>query len=135
MADGWVTQREAACLLGVHQITVAKMVRRGLLTPRRKRPSLSRREVLALARAREAAAAELEGRRGAPKGPQPPDDEHTWLRIEPAATVLGVSAGTLSNRTSSGRVPCTTHDHRRWFRLDHLEAIVRARVAEQRQDA
>ena len=81
----WVTQRQAAELLGVHVSLVPEMVRRGDLHPRATRPSLSRDEVLQLKAAREAAAAERESRRVAPPDRlQPPDDEHDWLAA-PAA--------------------------------------------------
>lgn len=117
-------------LLGVQTSAVPKMVRRGDLHPREGRPSLRRSEVLELAHRRRQEAAELEERRNrTPKAPAPPDTEHEWLRIGPAAAVLGISKGTLSNRVGAGLVPCTVHDHRRWFRLDLLEMIVRARAA------
>lgn len=66
----WVTQREAAELLRVHMSAVPKMVRRGDLSPRDGKPSLSRDRVVELAAARAVATAERERRRTTP--PQPP---------------------------------------------------------------
>lgn len=130
----WVTQREAARLLGVHASAVPKMVRRGDLTPRDVAPSLSRAQVLELAAARAAAAAELEARQTRKVvDPRPPDDEHEWLLAPAAAAVLGCSEVALYGRATRGKVPYAVHDQRRWFRLDLLELLVRADVAEQRR--
>ena len=126
-----MTHREAALLLGVHVSLIPKMLRRGDLTSRRERPSLSRDQVVALAAVRRAAAAERERRRPLVDmtGPQPPDDEHEWLLVPTAAVVLGCSEGALKMRANRGRVPYTVHGGRRWFRLDQLELLVRAQVA------
>lgn len=132
----WVTQRQAADLLGVHESAVPKMVRRGDLKPRAgERPSLSRSQVLELASARAAAAAERERQRVArrKRGPRPPDDDHDWVLEPVAAAVLGCTAIALKGRAARGQVPYVVHDQRRWFRLDHLELLVRARVARERQ--
>lgn len=131
MANQWVTHREAAVLLGVHVSLIPKMLRRGDLTSRRKRPSLSRDQVVELAAARRTAAAERERRcpLSHATGPQPPDDEHEWLLVPTAAVVLGCTEGALKMRANRGRVPYTVHGGRRWFRLDQLELLVRAQVA------
>lgn len=132
----WITNREAAEILGVQPSAIPKMIRRGDLVPRpRRRPQLERAAVVELAAARARAATEAERRRAEREakraaGPRPPDDEHDWLLIVPAAAVLGISRGTLSNRVVAGRVPCTLHAGRRWFRVDHLEALLRARHLE-----
>ncbi|WP_210651366.1 helix-turn-helix domain-containing protein [Nocardioides sp. SYSU D00065] len=137
MSDGtaWVTQREAAELLGVHVSAVPKMVRRGDLTPRAGRPSLSRVAVLELAAARAAAVAEREERqlRPAPIGPRPPNDEHEWLLAPAAAAVLGCTEVAIKGRAARGQVPCTVAGGRRWFRLDLLELLVAARAARERR--
>jgi hypothetical protein len=109
------------------------MVRRGNLRPRHGRPSLSRDEVVRFAAARAAAAEEQGLRRTAgPVGPLPPDQEHVWLLGQAAAVVLGCSEIALKGRASRGRVPYVVHNGRRWFRLDLLELVVRARVARER---
>lgn len=127
----WVTHAEAAQLLGVHVSLIPKMLRRGDLSSRRTRPSLSRDEVVKLAAERRAAAAERARRSARPplQGPQPPDDKHDWLLTTPAAAVLGCSEGALNMRAQRGRVPFTMHRGRRWFRLDLLELLLRARAA------
>lgn len=132
--SGWITQREAARLLGVHPSLIPKMLRRSDLTSRGLRPSLSRADVLELAAARTAAAAEREDRRTAPpRSTQPPDGQYEWLRAPAAAAVLGCTTIALQGRCARGQVPYTVHDGRRWFRLDLLELQVRARVAEERR--
>lgn len=124
----WVTQMEAAELLGVHRSLIPKMLRRGDLTARRQRPSLGRAQVLALAAARAEAA---ERRRKPPERvePEPPDEEHEWLPTPAAAVVLGCTPIALHGRATRGQVPYSVHDHRRWFRLDQLELVVRAQAA------
>src|SRR5690349_7641357 len=129
----WIGAREAAEILGVHPSSIPKLRRRGALVrrPDGRRPAFSRAQVHELAATRARAEEELDRRRKRPPWtPSPPDDEHEWLLIRPAAAVLGIKPTTLSNRVGFGRVPCTTHDGRRWFRLDHLEGILRARAVE-----
>jgi hypothetical protein len=127
----WMTHREAAELLGVHVSLIPKLIRRGDLNTRGAWPSLSRVEVLELARVRQERDAERarrrEGRRSS--GPRPPDHEHDWLLAPAAAVVLGCSEIALKGRAVRGQVPYTVHDGRRWFRLDLLELVVRARAA------
>jgi len=130
----WVTQREAARLLGVHVSAVPKMVRRGDLTPRAGRPSLSRDEVLDLVEARSAAAQERKGRRAeTPTGPRPPDDEHEWLLAPEAGVLMGVGPEAVKIRARRGRLPSEVHDGRRWFRRDHLELVRRADESKRRR--
>jgi hypothetical protein len=135
--SAWVTQQEAAQLLGVHVSLIPKMLRRGDLSSRRERPSLSSAQVLELAAARERAAAERAQRDAQPRpvGPRPPDDEHDWLLGPAAAAVLGCSEGALGMRANRGQVPFTLHGRRRWYRLDLLELQVRAQVARERRRA
>ncbi|MCP3422729.1 hypothetical protein [Nocardioides pinisoli] len=132
MAD-WVTQREAAKLLGVHVSLIPKLVRRGDLTPRTARPSLARAAVLELAQARAHRAVERERSRSAPASPRPPDRHHEWLLTPAAAALLGCSVVALGARARRGRVPSTMHDRRRWYRLDQLELMMRAKDATQRR--
>jgi hypothetical protein len=133
----WVTQREAAELLGVHVRAAPKMVRRGDLIPWDAKPSLSRDQVLELAVARTVASAEREKRRTTPPQPptvaRPPDEEHEWLLPPAAAAVLGCSVVAVRARAFRGWVPSSLHAGRRWFRLDHLELVVRADVARRRR--
>jgi hypothetical protein len=130
----WVTYREAAELLGVHVSLIPKMLRRGDLTSRRQRPALSRAQVLDLAAARQRMTAERAQREADLRqgGPRPPDDDHEWLLGPAAAAVLGCSEGALGMRANRGQVPFMVHCRRRWYRLDLLELLVRARVARDR---
>lgn len=122
----WVSQREAADLLGVHVSAVPKMVRRGDLVPRRGRPSLVRGQVLALRDARLVAAKARRQHGARPAGPAPPDPDHVWLRAAGAAAVMGVTSIAISARARRGRLPFTEHDGVRWFALDQLDLIKRA---------
>jgi hypothetical protein len=104
----WITQPQAAEILGVHPQTVAKMVARGDLNSRGRtgRASLARDQVLKLR-------AEREERSRAPKNPprqgtgwsEPPDAEHDWLTSVQAAELLGVSTVTVHKRCRGGRLP------------------------------
>lgn len=134
--SGWVTQREAAELLGVHPSAVPKMIARGLLTARRRRPSIARDQVVELARARAAAAEErAHAVPAAPRSPRPPDDGHDWLAMDAAAAVLGCTRIALQGRCARGQVPYVVHDGRRWFRLDLLELLLRAQHARRTMEA
>jgi len=121
----WITQPEAAEILGVRPQTVARMVARGDLTSRGEGVwgSLERDEVLALGVARREAAQrrqrerEARQRRQPVATEQPPDDEHVWLRTREAAEFMGVSQPATSQRAArKGRLPFVEHKGRRWFR-------------------
>ena len=137
----WISQVEAAELLGVTPTSVYRMVSRGDLHPRPRhgmRPSLNRAEVLDLAqhRAEQAAnkrkradlraAREAERRRTA----GPPDTEHEWLTVREAAALLGVSQVAINKRCRRDRLPYVEHGGRRWLRRDLLELDQRARRAQ-----
>lgn len=47
--------------------------------------------------------------------------------------MLGCSVVALRARARRGRVPSTLSEGRRWFRLDHLELVVRAEVAQRQR--
>ncbi len=127
----WVTERQAAALLGVHPSLIPKMLRRGDLKSRVQVPSLSRSEVLSLAEARAAETAKLEARRAAKaSGPRPPDEEHESLLAPSAAAVLGCTEIALGGRAARGQVPYVVHGGRRWFRLELVELQVRSGVAQ-----
>lgn len=107
----------------MHVSLIPKMLRRGDLTSRRRRPSLRRAEVEA-----------LRGKRAEPKpkpasgsgSPKPPDDEHVWLLAPEAGALMGVGPEAVRIRARRGRLPSELHDGRRWFRRDHLELVKRA---------
>jgi hypothetical protein len=128
--DEWISQIEARRLLGMGKSAVPKLVARKLLHPRPQRPSLSRSEVLSLRDAR-AEAARL---RALPKPdpepraePQPPDDEHPWVRAEAVSAFLGVQTAAVRQRTRRGRLPHVVGpDGVVWYQLAQVEATVRA---------
>lgn len=125
----WITQREAAAILGVHPSLIPKLLRRGDLWSRpRMRPSLQREEVEALRARRATPPAPRPGkpRREPTPGPQPPDRTSPWLTSDEAAALMGVTRNAVNDRARRGRLPSLMHDGRRWFRQDHLELVKRA---------
>lgn len=131
MAD-WITTREAARILDVHLSAIPKMIRRGDLSKRNRRPVLNMSEVIAYREAR--AATEQERRKARerslqPKAPAPPDPQHEWLLADAAAAVMGISRVAINARARRGRLPSALANGRRWYRRDHLELVLRAEAA------
>ena len=130
--DEWVTIVDAARILGTHPSNVPKLTRRGLLHPRRHRPSLRKAEVLELRDAR-AEAARL---RALPKPdpeppaePAPPDGEHSWVRADAVAEFFGVQPAAVRQRTRRGRLPHVVGpDGVVRYQLAQVEATVRAQA-------
>lgn len=132
---GWVTQAEASRLLGFKaQSAIPKLVRRGLLHPRRERPSLARAEVEQLgetraeqARLRALAKASKEPR----AAPMPPDDHPDWVQAAELAAEMGVGGPwVVHQRARRGRLPFVMgEDGTRWFRRDLVAMAVRAQQA------
>lgn len=130
-AGEWVTIKEAARLLGVHYSAVPKMVRRGDLTPRKGRPSLSRAAVLELRDAR-SERARLRALPAEPrKPPGPPDGEHDWVTAAAVAAHLGVGVTAVHQRARRGRLPFTlgSDGQTRFYRLEQVDMAVRAQEA------
>ena len=104
----WITQPQAATLLGCHVSLIGKLVAKGELTSRGRtgRASLDRDQVLKLR-------AEREQRSRDPKIPprqrkgwsEPPHTEHDWLTSVQAAELLGVSVVAVNKRCRHGRLP------------------------------
>ena len=122
----WITQPQAAEILGCHVSLIGKLVARGELTSRGRtgRASLDRDRVLKLR-------AEREERSREPRNPprqrkgwsEPPDTAHDWLTSVQAAELLGVSTVMINKRSRRGRLPFVEKAGRRWFRRDHLELV------------
>ena len=127
----WITQPQAAEILGCHVSLIGKQVAKGELTSRGRtgRASLDRDQVLKLR-------AEREERSREPRNPQrqrqgwydPPDAEHDWLTSVQAAEMLGVSVVAVNKRCRHGRLPFVETVGRRWFRRDHLELVKHAEL-------
>jgi hypothetical protein len=125
----WITQAQAAELLGCHVSRVAKLVAKGELISRGRhgRASLDRDQVLELR-------AKRERRAQAPRKPprrrtgrfEPPDAEHDWLTSAQAAVLLGFSSVAVNKRCRRGRLPFVEKAGRRWFRRDNLELVKHA---------
>jgi excisionase family DNA binding protein len=108
-----VSCAEAARILGVHEVTVSKYVRAGLLHRRvpKQHDGLDRTEVEKLA---------LD---------QWPPGHPYWVRTREAAELLGVSVGTVKRYARDGRLPFIERDGRRYYRRHQLEVIADARDA------
>ena len=127
----WVSQVDAARILGVHRSAVPKMVRRGDLSPRHERPNLKRSDVEALRDAR-AERSRLLSLPPEPKpAPQPPDEHPDWVLAKDLATEMGVGgAWVVHQRARRGRLPyVTAADGTRWFRRDLVAMAVQAQEA------
>ena len=125
----WITQPQAAEILGCHVSLIGKLVAKGELTSRGRtgRASLDRDQVLELrAKREERAQAPKKPRRKRTGWSEPPDAEHDWLTSVQAAELLGVSAVAVNKRCRRGRLPFVEKAGRRWFRRDHLELVKHA---------
>lgn len=131
----WITSQEAADILGVGKSAIPKMLRRGDLTRRARKPILNRAEVLAYRDARLAAARAREesARSKGPFQPSPPDTDHVWLTSKEAGRLLGVVPIAVNARARRGRLPSVLANGRRWYRLDHLELFMRAQAVKRGQ--
>ena len=125
MLPVWITQAQAAEILGCHVSLIGKLVARSELTSRGRsgRASLDRDQVLeVLAEREERSRARTPPRRR--KGRfEPPDAAHDGLTSAQAAELLGVSAVAVKLRCRRGRLPFVEKAGRRWFRRDHLELV------------
>lgn len=135
-ASDWVTQKQAAQILGLGKSASAipKLVRRGLLHPRRERPSLSRAEVEQLrdVRAERARLRALQrSLTDSHPDPVPPDDHPEWLLASQLAHEMGVGGPwVVHQRARRGRLPYAIgEDGTRWFRRDLVAMAIRAQLA------
>lgn len=139
-ADEWITQAEASRVIGFESKSasaIPKLVRKGLLHPRDRRPSLSRAEVEQLrdARAEQARARALAKERKKQQKPRaapvPPDDHPEWVTAAELAAEMGVGGPwVVHQRARRGRLPYETgRDGTRWFRRDLVQMAVRAQEA------
>lgn len=129
----WITQRQAAEILGVGPSAVPKMVGRSKLHPRRqagKEPTLDLTEVEALRDRREAAVRTRATRhdREVSRQRTPPDDDHVWLSVPEAAELLGISRQAVNVRARKDQLSSVMKGDRRWIRRDLLEMSERARA-------
>jgi hypothetical protein len=81
----WITAREASEILGVHLSLIPKLIRRGDLSRRRKRPILNLAEVERLRVAREAQAL-IRAAAKEPRRSYPPDADRDWLTPDEAVS-------------------------------------------------
>lgn len=128
--EEWIRAKDAAGILGVHMSAIPKMIRRGDLTKRQRRPILNRDEVVAYRDARDTARSAPAKPRPAARPPSPPDSEHEWLSADQAAHLLGISRVAVNARARRERLPSAVANGRRWYRMDHLRLYLIAQSAE-----
>jgi hypothetical protein len=133
--DEWIRAKDAAEILGVHLSAIPKMICRGDLTRRRRRPILNRGEVIAYRDARNAARLSPAKRRPTAGPPAPPDLEHEWLTPDQAADLLGISRIAVNARARRDRLPSALANGRRWYRADHLHLYLMAQAAKRNKRA
>lgn len=111
----WVSQQQAADLVGAPVKTVEFAARSGKFVKRQETPSLQHESVVAWARAREErsarAAENRRRRRTTPVGPPEPEG---WLELGEAARVLGVSRYTVLRYATAGRLE-KRRSGRHWY--------------------
>ena len=110
---------EAARILGVHELSVARLVRHGVLHKpvKRQQYALDRTEVEAYA---------LE--RWKPGHPY-------WLSSQEAAEVLGLTSSRVSQLARAGKIPAVRHGRRWFFRRHQVNVVANARGARNSQPA
>lgn len=130
----WITQPQAAEILGCHVSLIGKLVAKGELTSRGRvgRASLDRDQVIGLRGLRERRARDRVARRRKPqRRADPPDLEHVWLSTAQVAELLGISVVSVNQRCRRDRLPYVEKAGRRWIRMDHLELVERAHHAQE----
>ena len=116
-----ITRDEAAPILAVHVATVDRMIRRGVLTRRRKYATgqLSREQVEQLAMTTRPVRQLIDG--------------DYWVSRRGAATVLGVSERRVTQLTGADRLPYVVHrDGWRLYRREQVEVVGNAAAGQVR---
>lgn len=130
----WITQQQAADLLGCHVSLIGKLVARGDLTSRGRegRASLDRDQVIGLRGLREQRERDRQARRRPRMGRMdPPDEVHLWLTTAQVAELVGISVVAVNKRCRRERLPYVDKAGRRWIRWDLLEQVEPAHEAQQ----
>lgn len=133
----WVSQREAADVLGCSVATVARLARAGELVTRSTaggtRMSVNARSVRVYLLTRDRRAARRRRKRARRRpGPRPRGhaliDEAVHLDAEVAALVLGVTRARVNQAVLRGRLPYITQRRKRWFRREVIEHLAARRA-------
>lgn len=130
----WMSEVDAARLVGVSTRTIQAAVRDGRIDQRkvhRTQASLSLDSVLRFAEKRWAQAhrkQQARDRREAERRDRlgPPQDAHQWVTTAAAAELLGVRETQVRRLAAQGWFVSDKRGHRRWYRRDQVERIARA---------
>lgn len=131
----WVSQAEAAALVGCSHARVPELVAEGLLVQRpspRGQASIGRASTVraALAWADRQAAHEVARQERAAARPSnaAPDDGQVWVTTATAALVMGMSRNGVGERIRAGTLPAVLRGNRYWMRRTDVETAAAARV-------
>jgi hypothetical protein len=140
-AHGWVSQAEAAGIVGCSHARVPELVVEGLLVQRpgpRGQASISRESADEAAQVwadRQAAAhAAREARAAKRPSNAAPNDGQVWVTTETAALALGMSRNGVGERIRAGTLPAVLRGNRYWLRRTDVETASAARVFRRSQN-
>lgn len=128
-AAAWVSQEEAAAIVGCSHARIPELVDEGLLVQRpgpRWQASISWESANAAAvvwsrRLREAAA-DRQARKAARPTNAAPDDGQEWVTTGNAAQMLGMTRNGVGERIRSGTLPAVLRGNRYWLRRMDVES-------------
>lgn len=125
----WVSQADAAEIVGCSHGRVPELIEEGLLVQRtgpRWRASISRESAVSAAdvwsQRLHAAQAEREERLRTRPTNAAPDDGQVWVTTSTAALALGLTRNAVGERIRAGTLPATLRGNRYWLRRDDVEA-------------
>ncbi|UFN45201.1 helix-turn-helix domain-containing protein [Nocardioides okcheonensis] len=131
----WVSQADAAQVVGCSRGRIPELIKEGLLVQRpgpRWRASISRESAVSASevwsqRVRGTELKRDERRRTRPTN-EPPDDGHVWVTTTTAALTLGLTRNGVGQRIRAGTLPGTRRGNRYWLRRQDVEVAAAARA-------
>ncbi len=131
----WVSQADAAQVVGCSRGRIPELIEEGLLVQRpgpRWRASISRESAVSASevwsqRVRGTELKRDERRRTRPTN-EPPDDGHVWVTTTTAALTLGLTRNGVGQRIRAGTLPGTRRGNRYWLRRQDVEVAAAARA-------
>lgn len=140
-AQGWVSQADAAAIVGCSHARVPELVAQGLLIQRpgpRGQASISRESADEAAQVwadRQAAAhAAREARAAKRPSNAAPNDGQVWVTTETSALALGMSRNGVGERIRAGTLPAVLRGNRYWLRRTDVETASAARAFRRSQN-
>lgn len=135
--QAWVSQSDAADIVGCSHGRIPELIEEGLLVQRpgpRWRASISRESAMSAAevwsqRLRAAKDERDERRRTRPTNAAP-DDGHAWVTTSTAALMLGLTRNGVGERIRAGTLPATRRGNRYWMLRQDVEVAAAAQGAD-----